>query len=395
MVRQRAWIAKGCFCRLPWLALLLALLLTGAGGAWAQAFQTKARNAILMDAESGQIFFEKKASDLIPPASMSKIVTMLLVFDLLKAGKLAEDDEFEVSTDAWKRGGAPSGGSTMYAKPGERIRLIDLIRGVIIVSANDAAIAIAEGIAGSEAAFADMLNKYARKIGLAKSHFTNATGLPDPKHRMTARELALAARYLIRNFPEYYKLYSVREFTWNGIRQHNRNPLLGKYPGADGVKTGYTRAAGYSLVASAKRDGRRLIAVITGLRSKRERAEEARKILDWGFRQFRPVRLYRAGEEVTKVRVWGGAKDFVPVVVPEDIVVRLTDAERKKARLVARVRAPLVAPVQADRRIGTLEVVVGKRTVARFPLRTGAAVAEDDSMWGRALDTVKAWVLGG
>ena len=386
IARNRPWLLLG---------LLLALLPAIAAPAWAEAFRTKARNAILMDAESGQILFEKQATDLIPPASMSKIVTLLLVFDLIKAGKLSEDDEFEVSVDAWKRGGAPSGGSTMYAKPGERIKLIDLIKGVVIVSANDAAIAIAEGIAGSEEAYAEMLNKYARRIGLTKSHFANATGLPNPEHRMTARELALAARFLIRNFPDYYKLYSVREFTWNGIRQHNRNPLLGRYPGADGVKTGYTKAAGYSLVASAKREGRRLIAVITGLRSKRERAEEARKILDWGFRQFRPVRLYKAGEKVTRVRVWGGEKDFVPVVAPEDIMVRLSDAERRKARLLAKVKGPLVAPVKAEQRIGELIVQVGKRTVARFPLQTGKAVAEDDSMWGRALDTVKAWMFGG
>ena len=382
--------------RLPGvLALVAALLLAVAQGAWAKEFQTRARNAILLDAESGQVLFEKKADDLIPPASMSKIMTLLLVFDLLKAGKLSEDDVFEVSTDAWKRGGAPSGGSTMYAKPGERIKLIDLIRGVIIVSANDAAIAIAEGIAGSEEAYAEMLNRYARKIGLTKSHFANATGLPNPEHRMTARELAIAARHLIRHFPDYYKLYSMREFTWNGIKQHNRNPLLGRYPGADGVKTGYTKAAGYSLVASAKRDGRRLIAVITGLKSKRERAEEARKIMDWGFRQFRPVRLFRAGEAVTKVRVWGGEKDFVPITSPEDVMVRLSDAERKKAHLQARVKTPLVAPVKPDEPVGELRVVVGKRTVARFPLTTGAAVAEDGSMWGRALDTVKVWMLGG
>ena len=377
------------------LALVLVMCVLSGAPALSQEFTTKARNAILMDAESGKVFFEKKADELIPPASMSKIVTLLLVYDLIRKGKLSEDDEFEISTNAWKRGGAPSGGSTMFAKPGERIKLGTLLKAVASISANDAAIAIAEGIAGSEEAYAEMLNRYARKIGLTKSHFTNATGLPDPKHRMTARELALAARHLIRNFPEFYKLYSVREFEWNGIKQQNRNPLLGRYPGADGVKTGYTKAAGYSLVASAKRDGRRLIAVITGLKSKRARAEEARKILDWGFRQFRPVRLYKAGEEVARVRVWGGVRDFVPLVVEDDIVVRLTDDERKRAQLQARVKAPLVAPVRAGQRVGTLEVRVGQKVVARFPLRTAADVAEDESMWGRALDTVKAWVFGG
>ncbi len=378
-------------------ALLMAMLTPPGVGdvALAEAFTTKARNAILMDAESGKVFFEKKADDLIPPASMSKIVTLLLVYDLIRKGKLSKDDEFEISTNAWRRGGAPSGGSTMFAKPGERIRLGTLLTAVASISANDAAIAIAEGIAGSEEAYAEMLNRFARRIGLTKSHFVNATGLPDPKHRMTARELAEAARYLIRNFPEFYKLYSVREFEWNGIKQRNRNPLLGRYPGADGVKTGYTRAAGYSLVASAKRDGRRLIAVITGLKSRRARAEEARKILDWGFRRFRPVRLFKAGEEVTRVRVWGGMRDFMPLVAEEEVMVRLTDDERKQARLQARVKTPLVAPVRAGQRVGTLEVRVGAKVVARFPLRTADAVAEDASMWGRALDTVKAWVFGG
>ena len=371
---------------------LLSVMVPAAG--WAAIYQTKARNAILMDAESGAVFYEKKADDLIPPASMSKIVTLMLAFDLIKKGKLHEDDEFEISTYAWRNGGAPSGSSTMFAKPGERIKLGTLMTAVASISANDAAIAIAEGIAGSEEAFAEMLNRFARKIGLVKSHFANATGLPHPKHRMTARELAEATRYMVRNYPKFYKLFSVREFTWNKIKQQNRNPLLGTFPGADGVKTGYTREAGYSLVASAVRNGRRLIAVVAGLKSKRERAEEARKLLDWGFRQFRPVRLFRAGEEVTRVRVWGGLEDFVPLVVDKDVVVLLTDAERKRAKLVARYFAPLKAPVQRGRKVGVLEVRKSGRTVARFPLLTGAAAREDNNMWGRALDTVKVWVFG-
>ena len=372
----------------------LALVLPPVAG-WTAPYKTKARSAILMDAETGEIFFEKRADALIPPASMSKIVTLLLVFDLIQKGKLREDDEFEISTHAWRRGGAPSGSSTMFARPGERIRLGTLMEAVASISANDAAIAIAEGIAGSEEAFAALLNKYARKIGLTKSHFANATGLPHPKHRMTARELAEATRYTVRNFPKFYKLYAVREFTWNKIRQRNRNPLLGTFAGADGVKTGYTREAGFSLVASAVRNGRRLIGVVTGLKSKRERAAEARKLLDWGFRQFRPVRIYRAGEEVTQVRVWGGREDFVPLVTDRDVVVLLTDAERKRARLEARYFAPLKAPVPKGKKVGVVEVQKDGRTVARYPLLTGAAVAEDHDMWGRALDTIKAWVFGG
>ena len=387
---MRFMIGRIVLVSLAFLVLTLPPLASAAA-----PYKTKARTAILIDAESGEVFFEKKADVLIPPASMSKIVTLMLAFDLIQKGKLHEDDEFEISTYAWRHGGAPSGSSTMFAKPGERIKLGTLMTAVASISANDAAIAIAEGIAGSEEAYARMLNKYARKIGLIKSHFANATGLPHPKHRMTARELAEATRFMVRNYPRHYKLFAVREFTWNKIRQRNRNPLLGTFPGADGVKTGYTREAGYSLVASAVRNGRRLIGVVTGLKSKHQRAEEARRLLNWGFRQFRPVRIYRAGEEVTQVRVWGGREDFVPLVTDRDVVVLLTDAERKRARLEARYFAPLKAPVPKGKKVGVVEVQKDSRTVARFPLLTGAAVAEDRDMWGRALDTIKAWLFGG
>ncbi len=376
----------------------MALLLSAAfcvAPLGAAEFRTKARHAIVMDAASGEVFFQKNADVLMPPASMSKIMTMIVVFDMLEKGRLSEDDEFEISVDAWKRGGAPSGGSTMYAKPGERIRLRDLVRAVIVVSANDASIAIAEGVAGSEEAFAELMTRHARGIGLTRSTFANATGLPHPGHRMTARELAFLTRHLIARFPERYRLYAIREFEWNGIRQHNRNPLLGRYPGADGVKTGFTRESGYGLVASAVRDGRRLIAVISGLRSKRERAEEARKILDFGFRQFRPARLYRADDVVARVRVWGGDKDFVPLVVREDITVRLTDGERRRAKLKVRYDGPLPAPVRAGQRAGELFVLVGGKKVASWPLYTAEDVAEDEDMFGRAVDTVKAWLFGG
>jgi D-alanyl-D-alanine carboxypeptidase (penicillin-binding protein 5/6) len=280
-------------------ALILSLatgLAAFAGEAGAQTpapFESKAKQAILLDSGSGKVLFEKNADELMHPASMSKIMTAIMVFERLKSGKLSLDDEFVVSENAWRNGGATSGGSTMYAELNSRIRLEDLLKGVIVHSGNDACIVIAEGIAGSEAAFADLMTQRARELGLEKSTFKNATGLTDPEHQMTARELALLARYLIEVYPEYYKIYSIPEFTWNGITQPNRNPLLGSYPGADGVKTGYVSAAGYGLTGSAKRDGRRLIMVINGLSSTRERADEAQKLLDWGFRQYRTVELYR------------------------------------------------------------------------------------------------------
>ena len=359
------------------------------------AYETKARYAILMDARSGAVFFEKDADTPMPPASMSKIMTMLVVFDGLKAGRLSENDIFEISVDAWRRGGAPSGGSTMFARPGARIPLGTLLRAVIVASANDAAIAIAQGIAGSEEAFARLMTQRARELGLKRSTFTNATGLPDPRHRMTARELALLSRHLIATYPKYYRLYGEREFTWGKHRQFNRNPLLGKYPGADGIKTGYTKEAGYGLVASAVRDGRRLIAVIAGLKSKRERAAEARRILDWGFRRFRPVRLYAAGEVVGRARVWGGATDWVDLLAPRDVRIRITDAERERAAAEIVYRGPLHAPVAEGARVARLRIRVDGRTVAEFPLITAGAVAVEPDMWGRAADTLKAWIFGG
>ncbi len=359
------------------------------------AFESRAKYAILIDSRSGKVFYEKDADALMPPASMSKIMTMLVVFEKLKKGELSENDIFEVSVNAWRKGGAPSGSSTMFAKPGERIPLGTLMRAVIVVSANDAAIAIAEGISGTEEAFARLMTQRARALGLKRSTFANATGLPDPNHRMTARELAQLARYLIEVFPDYYKLYSIREFTWGKHKQYNRNPLLGKYPGADGVKTGYTSEAGYGLVASAERDGRRLIAVIAGLKSKRERAEEARRIMDWGFRQFRTVRLYQPGEVVTQARVWGGKEDWVDLVTHDEVKIRLSDAERRNADADVIYRGPLMAPVAAGREVAKLRIRVEGKTVATFPLYTARAIEADPDMWGRAADTIKTWIFGG
>ncbi len=377
-------------------AVLAASLLPHHRPAFAQAkFETKAKYAFLVDSRSGKAYFDKRADELMAPASMSKIMTMIVVFEMLKKGVLSEDDEFEISVNAWKKGGAPSGSSTMYAKPGERIKLGTLIRAVIIASANDAAIAIAEGIAGSEDAFAELMNKRARELGLKKSTFANATGLPDPRHRMTARELAQLTRYLIEVFPEYYKIFSEREFEWNGIKQYNRDPLLGRYPGADGVKTGHTKESGYGMVASAVRDGRRLIAVLNGMKSKRERAAETRKILDWGFRQFKPVVLYGPGETVGQARVWGGVKDTVPLIAKDTIQTRLSDEERRVADAELVYDGPLRAPLRRGDKVGVLRIRVDGRTVATFPLYAGEGVEATEDMWSRAFDTVKFWVFGG
>jgi serine-type D-Ala-D-Ala carboxypeptidase (penicillin-binding protein 5/6) len=385
--------------------LLLALVLslaTGVMGLVAEAraqtaatFETRAKQAILMDSGSGKVLFQKNADELMHPASMSKIMTMIMVFERLKSGRLSLDDEFTVSENAWRRGGATSGGSTMYAELNSRIRLEDLIKGVIVQSANDGCIIIAEGIAGSEEAFADLMTQRARELGLEKSTFRNATGLTDPEHQMTARELALLARYLIEVFPEFYKTYSIPEFTWNGITQPNRNPLLGSYPGADGIKTGYVSAAGYGLTGSAKRDGRRLIMVINGLSSGRERADEARKLLDWGFRQYRTVELYQAGDRVGRARVWGGSQRWVDLAAKDDVRLALSDEEKDGTTVEVAYDGPLMAPVEQGAEVGTVRFKVNGRVISESPLVTAEPIDAAAPMWSRAIDSVAYMLFGG
>lgn len=358
-------------------------------------FSTAAKQAILIDSRSGAVYFEKAADDLMSPASMSKIMTMLLVFEGLKNGSLRPDDEFTITPDAWRRGGAPSGSSTMYAKVNSRVKLKDLIKGVIIQSANDAAIAIAEGIAGSEEAYADRMTKRARELGLTKSVFKNATGLPHPEHRMTSRELANLTRYLIEVFPKNYKTYSEPSFTWNNIKQGNRNPLLGKYPGADGVKTGHTKTAGYGLVGSAMRDGRRLILVLNGMKSKGERSRESIKLMDWGFRRFQRIGLFHQGDEVSTARIWGGKKSFVPLVAKNDISIRLSPNERKNAEMSVLYNGPLRAPVQDGQEVAKMVFKLDNKTISTAPLIAGAKVGIETSMWNRAIDTLMFKVFGG
>ena len=389
---------SGRFMRKATASIILAtalLAVMAAPSVRAADFETRAKYAYLVDSRSGKVFFDKRADELMSPASMSKIMTMVVVFELLKKGVISEDDEFEISENAWRKGGAPSGSSTMYAKIGERIKLRDLIRAVIIASANDAAIAIAEGISGSEDAFAALMTKRARELGLEKSTFANATGLPDPKHKMTARELAQLTRYLIEVFPEYYRIFSEKEFTWNKIRQFNRDPLLGRYPGADGVKTGHTKESGYGMVASAVRDGRRLIAVLNGMKSKKERAVETRKLLDWGFRQFKPVVLYGPGETVGFARVWGGVSDKVALMTKDTVRARLSDEERRNADAEVVYEGPLRAPVRRGDKVGKLRIRVDGRTIAYYPLYAAKSVEAKDSMWSKAADTLKFWVFGG
>jgi len=267
--------------------------------ALAQIYSTPAKHALLLDADTGTVLYSKDPDVKIPPASLAKLMTMEVVFEQLKRGRLKLDDKFFISEDAWRRGGAGSGGSAMFAKLNSEIELESLIRGVIVQSGNDAAIAIAEGLAGSEAAFSGLMNQRARAIGLTGSHFTNSTGLPDEKQYVTLRDLAKLARHMIAEYPQYYRYYSEESFTWNKIKQSNRNPLLKMNIGADGFKTGFTEASGYAIVGTAKKNNQRLIAILSGMTSKKMRREETRKILDWGSRAFERIKLFDANVVVT------------------------------------------------------------------------------------------------
>ena len=317
-------------------------------------YQTAAAHAMLIEAESGSVLFEKAADDLIPPASLSKLMTQEVVFNEIKQGRLNPTSEFIVSTNAWRRGGAPSHTSSMFIPIHSKVSVDDLLHGAIIQSANDACITLAEGISGNESTFAELMTKRARELGLAKSTFGNSTGLPDPRQLMTARELAKLARHLIETYPDYYKYYSEREFTWNKIRQFNRNPLLNLNIGADGLKTGFTKEAGYGLVGSAVQNGLRLIVVVNGLRSEKERADEAKKLLEWGFHSFQSGLLFAAGQEIAQAKLYGGVRGHVPLMAGKE--VRLMVPRGSRDKIIARVvySGPVRAPVEQGQKIGTL-----------------------------------------
>lgn len=331
---------------------------------------TLARQAILVDADTGAVLLEKAADERMAPASMSKLMTMYVVFEQIRAGTLRMDQELPVSERAFRMGG-----SRMFLELGSRVSVENLARGVIIQSGNDACVVLAEAISGSEERFADLLNQVARRIGLRDSTFRNASGWPHPEHRMTARDLSLLARRLIQDFPEFYRFYSERSFRWNNIEQANRNPLLGRVPGADGLKTGSTEEAGFGLTASVLRDGRRLILVVNGLPSMRARAEESERLMEWGFREFDNVTLFRAADTVDEAPVWLGERPRVPLVGGRNLVLTLPRNWRDRLEVRVAYPSPVPAPVLRGQEVG--ELLVGGQGVPpmRLPLYAGADVA--------------------
>ena len=330
---------------------------------------TVARQAILVDFETGAVLLEKNPDERMPPSSMSKLMTMYVVFDLLKTGRLRLDQTMPVSERAWRMGG-----SKMFVELGSQVSVENLARGVIVQSGNDACIVLAEGISGSEQQFAELMNETARRIGLRSSHFRNATGWPDPEQRMTARDLSVLARRIIVDHPEYYRFYNERSFRWNDIAQENRNPTLARVAGADGLKTGHTEEAGFGLTASAMRGGRRLILVVNGLPSMRARAEESSRLLEWGFREFDNVVMFRAADTVEDVPVWLGERPTVPLVTGRDLVLTLPRQWRQGLRARVRYDAPVAAPVAKGQELGRLVVSGQGVPEMELPLIAGADV---------------------
>ncbi|MGB7287961.1 MAG: D-alanyl-D-alanine carboxypeptidase family protein [Salaquimonas sp.] len=354
----------------------------------AQGFDSRAPQAILLDADTGTILYSKEENTKIPPASLAKLMTMEVVFDRLKQGSLSLTDTFFVSENAWRNGGANSGGSTMFAELNSEIPLESLIRGVIIQSANDGCIIIAEGLAGTEPTFANLMNERARAIGLENSNFTNSTGLPDENQYVTLVDLAKLAQHMIREYPQYYKFYSEPEFEWNKINQRNRNPLLSMGIDADGMKTGYTEASGYAIVGSAVRDGQRLITVLSGMTSTKERAEEARKILDWGFRAFERLNLFDDKQVVGAVPVYGGEVSSVDVTGNGPIEIYLPVGNRDKLRARISYNYPLMPPIQQGAEIAKLKIWIGDTLSQETPLYAMEPV-EKGAIQRRAMDALK------
>jgi D-alanyl-D-alanine carboxypeptidase (penicillin-binding protein 5/6) len=351
-----------------------------------------APHAILIDAQYGGVLFERDADRLIFPASLAKLMTAEYVFHEIKEGRIKLTDEYMVSENAWRKGGAPSHGSTMFAALYSKVSVDDLLHGMIIQSANDACIVLAEGIAGNEAEFGNKLTQRAREIGLEKSVFTNSNGLPDPNEKVTTRELAMLARHIIRSYPDFYPLFAQPEFTWNKIRQQNRNPLLGAMNGADGLKTGYTKEAGYGLVGSAVQNDLRLIVAVTGVHTAKERADEAKKALEWGFRNFEQRTIFAEGQTIGTAKVFGGASGRVALKADREVKVMLpkSGADRLIARIV--YTGPVPAPVTEGTPIGNLKVWRNDNLILTMPLKAAQNI-DKGNMPQRAFDAVTEMII--
>jgi D-alanyl-D-alanine carboxypeptidase (penicillin-binding protein 5/6) len=358
-----------------------------------EGFQTGGSSAALLDVGSNSFLFEKNSDQPFAPASLAKLMTLEYVFNEITQGRIKLDDEYIISENAWRKGGAPSHGSTMFAAIHSRIKLSDLIQGIVVDSANDACMAIAEALAGNEASFGTLLTKRAHEIGLENSVFTNSTGLPDPDMHVTARDMAELARYIMQTYPQFYPYFAARDFTWNNIHQENRNPLLSMGIGADGLKTGETPDSGYSLVGSALQNNLRLIVVVAGAKTDKDRGEEARKLLDFGFHGFESKILFAEGQTIGAAKVFGGDSGYVPLVGPG--TVSLMMPRNTNDRLTARIvyDGPVPAPITKGQAIGKLRVWRGDNVALEVPLQAADDVGKG-TMSQRAMDGATELMIG-
>jgi len=368
--------------------LVLALALAAPDVGRAQGVETPAKQAILLDIQSGTTLFEKNADDLVPPASMSKLMTIYMVFERLKEGTLKLSDTFLVSERAWRMGG-----SKTFVQVGARVSVEDLLRGIIVQSGNDACIVVAEGLAGSERKFGEEMTARARKLGLTRSVFKNSTGWPEEGHVMSAREIALISQRLIEDFPDYYKMFSEIDFTYNNIKQGNRNPLLYGRHNVDGLKTGHTDASGYGLAASSVREARRLILVVNGLQSMNQRAQETARLLDLGYREFESYALFKKGDTVETADVWLGTERSVPLVIEQDLKVTLFRKARRDLKVSVAYNGPIAAPIAKGAAVARLVVTAPGLKTMEVPLVAGSAV-ERLGLFGRLNGTLRQVMWG-
>jgi D-alanyl-D-alanine carboxypeptidase (penicillin-binding protein 5/6) len=374
---------------------LLSILTLAAPALAQQPFQTEATHAVIMDFDTGQILFDRDGDVAMPPASMSKLMTVLMAFEAIESGTLSLDDELPVSEYAWRTGGAASGSSTMFLEVNSRARVEDLLRGIIIQSGNDACIVIAEALAGSESAFADMMTDRARELGMENATFANSTGWPHPDHRISAADLARLARIMIANHPDLYTIWAEREFTYNGIRQFNRNPLLGIFDGADGLKTGHTEESGYGLVGTAVRNGERRIIVFNGMQSNSDRASEAERMMRAALSDFAVYDLFASGDAVDhQATVFMGEVDTVGVRVDVDVQIALHRRARRDMSVSVVYDGPLAAPVTEGDQIGMLVVEAPGYETQEFPLVAAETVARKGVM-GRIGAAIAHMIRGG
>ena len=371
---------------------LFVLLMASTGYANAYDFETAARNAILMDFDTGEYLYEKNIQEAVPPASMSKLMTVYILASKIKDGSVKLSDTFSVSENAWRKGGAATGGSTMFLSIGDNVTVENLIKGIVIQSGNDACIVVAENIAGSEEDFAILMNKTAQKLGLKNSSFANSTGLPHPDQKMSMEDLAILSRHIIKEFPDLYHYFSEKEFTYNKIKQGNRNPLLYSMEGADGLKTGHTEEAGFCLAASATKKGRRLIEVMSGMSSNKERSEESERLMSWGFREFDNYTILKAGQNLGEAKVWYGQQKSVPLTVAKDVVKTVHMSKTGDVKASAEYDEPIKAPIAKGQEIGQIKVEIEGIAPLTIPL-VAAEDVKEVGFWGKFWANVKYFVF--